>query len=119
MRKLSWKSLLAWALAAFFVVGSAINLLDPPSTAAEYQGWGYPGWFHFVTGGMELATAVLLLAGTTRLVGAAIGCMVMIGATTTLIAYGAYAHAALPIIVLGLLIIVGWSAFWSQKAVSA
>ena len=119
MRKLSWKSLLAWALAAFFVVGCTINLLDPPATAAEYQGWGYPHWFHVVTGGMELATAVLLIAAATRLVGAAIGCLVMIGAAVTLIVHGAYAHAVLPLVILGLLVFVGWAAFRTQSAVPA
>jgi DoxX-like family len=95
------------------------DLLDPPSTAAEYQDWGYPNWFHFVTGGMELATAVLLIAAATSLIGAAIGCMVMIGAVGTLIAHGGYAHAILPLVILGLLVFVGWATFRTQTAASA
>jgi len=34
-----------------------INLLAPGSTAAEYKRWGYPDWFHFVTGALELERA--------------------------------------------------------------
>jgi hypothetical protein len=26
----------------------------------EYQRWGYPDWFHFMTGGLELVVALLL-----------------------------------------------------------
>jgi len=119
MHKLSWRSLLAWALAAFFVVGSSINLLDPPSVAAEYQGWGYPPWFHFVTGGMEVATAVLLIAAATRFVGAAVGCVVMLGAAATLVIHGVYMHAVLPLVILAFLVVVGRAAHRSQATVSA
>ena len=66
MSKLPWKPILAWILAAFFVFGAAVNISAPESVAADYQRWGYPDWFHFATGGLELATAVLLAQAGTR-----------------------------------------------------
>ena len=73
MSKISWRQVLALALAAFFVVGSLSNIFAPPSIYEEYLRWGYPRWFHFVTGSLELTTAVLLARAQTRLWGSALG----------------------------------------------
>jgi hypothetical protein len=74
MSKISWRQVSALALAAFFVVGSLSNIFAPPSIYEEYLRWGYPRWFHFVTGSLELTTAVLLVRAQTRLWGSALGC---------------------------------------------
>ena len=66
MSKIPWRNLFALALAAFFVVGSLSNNFAPGSIYEEYLRWGYPPWFHFVTGALELTTAVLLARASTR-----------------------------------------------------
>ena len=114
---LSGRSSLQWVLAAFFLLGSAINIIAPGSTAADYQRWGYPAWFHFVTGAMELATCVLLITPPARPFGAALGSAVMLGAITTLLVHGEYAHAGLPAGILALLILVGWMALRASPTV--
>jgi hypothetical protein len=108
MSKIPWRQVLAWALAAFFVAGSLGNLFAPRSIYEEYLKWGYPHWFHFVTGSLELTTAVLLARAPTRLWGAALGCTVMCAALGTVIIHGEYAHAAPPLVAAGLAIVVGW-----------
>jgi hypothetical protein len=115
MSHLTWNVILAWALAAFFILGAAINVLAPGSTAAEYRRWGYPDWFHFVTGGLEFATAVLLTVTATRLFGVGLGGAVMLAAVATVIVHGEYVRAAPPVAVLILLVAVGWSALWLDK----
>ena len=110
MFDLALSPILAWALAAFFGVGSVVNVLAPGATAAEYRRWGYPDWFHFVTGGLELATAVLLALPTTRLLGAGLGAAIMLAAAATVIVHGEYARAAAPIVVLILLAVTAWTA---------
>jgi hypothetical protein len=109
MRKFSWKPILAWALAGFFALGSAVNISAPESVAADYRNWGYPDWFHFVTGGAELTTAVLLALSLTRVLGAALGSCVMLAAAATVAVHGEYAHAILPIIILTLAVVVAWT----------
>jgi hypothetical protein len=42
--------------------------------------------------------------------GAPLGSVVMLGAITTLLVHGEYAHAGLPVGILALLILVGWVA---------
>jgi hypothetical protein len=104
-----WQPVLSWALAAFFSLGSWLNARDPKSIAA-YRTWGYPEWFHLVTAGFEFATAALLIAAATRLYGAGLGCVVMIGAIATLIVHGEYSHAILPTAIFASLVAIGWAA---------
>ncbi len=78
MSKISWRQVSALAPAAFFVVGSLSNIFAPGSIYQEYLRWGYPPWFHFVTGSLELTAAVLLAQARTRLWGSALGCTVML-----------------------------------------
>jgi hypothetical protein len=109
MFHLSWNSILSWAIAAFFVLGGVINVLALGSTTAEYRRWGYPDWFHFATGVLEFATAILLALTTTRLLGAGLGAAVMLAAIVTVVFHGEYVRAAPPAIVLVLLAIIAWA----------
>ena len=107
MSKISWRQVLPLALAAFFVVGSLSNIFAPRSIIEEYLKWGYPHWFHFVTGSLELMTAVLLARARTRLWGSALGCTVMLAALTTVTVHGEYGHGVAPLVVATLSIVVG------------
>ena len=108
MRKLSGRSIFAWLLALFFVVGSSTNLFATEGILAEYRLWGYPDWFHYLTGTMELTSAILLAIARTRLFGVLLGGVVMVGAAATLLLHDEYAHALAPIVVLALLGLCGW-----------
>jgi hypothetical protein len=115
MSKISWCQVSALALAAFFVVGSLSNIFAPASIYEEYLRWGYPRWFHFVTGSLELTTAVLLARTQTRLWGSALGCTVMLAALATVTLHGEYGHGAAPLVAATLSILVGWIA-WRNGA---
>jgi hypothetical protein len=119
MSKISWHQVLALALAAFFVVGSLSNIFAPGSIYEEYLRWGYPHWFHFVTGSLELTTAVLLARTRTRLWGSALGCTVMLAALATVTLRGEYGHGVAPLVVATLSIVVGWIAWRRRLASSA
>jgi DoxX-like family len=108
LSRVSWRQVLPLALAAFFVVGSFSNIFAPRSILEEYLKWGYPHGFHFVTGSLELTTAVLLAWARTRLWGAALGCAVMLAALATVTLHGEYAHGVAPLVVATLSIVVGW-----------
>jgi hypothetical protein len=118
MSKISWRQVPALALAAFFVVGSLTNIFAPGSIYEEYLRWGYPHWFHFVTGSLELTTAVLLVRARTRLWGAALGCAVMLAALATVTRHGEYGHGVAPLVVATLSIVVGWIA-WRERLPSS
>ncbi|CAG4902229.1 DoxX family protein [Paraburkholderia gardini] len=114
MSRISWRQVLPLALAAFFVVGSLSNIVAPRSIIEEYLKWGYPHWFHFVTGSLELMTAVLLARARTRLWGSALGCTVMLAALATVTLHGEYRHGVAPLVVATLSIVVGWIT-WRQR----
>ena len=118
MSKISWHQVPALALAAFFVVGSLSNIFAFGSIYEEYLRWGYPHWFHFVTGSLELTTAVLLVRARTRLWGSALGCTVMLAALATVTLHGEYGHGAAPLVVVILSIVVGWIA-WQKPLPSS
>lgn len=118
MSKISRRQVLALALAAFFVVGSLSNIFAPPPIYEEYLRWGYPHWFHLVTGSLELTTAALLAWAPTRLWGAALGCTVMLAALTTVTLHGEYGHGVAPFAVAALSIPVGWIA-WRKRLSSS
>ena len=110
MSKISWARSWPWRL-PLLVVGSLSNIFARPSIYEEYLHWGYPRWFHFVTGSLELTTAVLLARGQTRLWGSALGCTVMLAALATVTLHGKYGHAVAPLIAAALSILVGWIAW--------
>ena len=114
MSRISRRQVLALALAAFFVVGSLSNIFAPPSIYEEYLQWGYPNWFHFVTGSLELTTVILLARARTRLWGSALGCAVMLAALATVTLHGEYGHAVAPLVAAALSILVGWIA-WRER----
>ncbi|WP_027801785.1 DoxX family protein [Paraburkholderia dilworthii] len=114
MSRISWRRVLPWVLAAFFVVGSLSNIVAPRSIFEEYLKWGYPHWFHFVTGSLELMTAVLLARARTRLWGSVLGCTVMLAALATVTVHGEYGHGVAPLVVAALSIVVGWIA-WPKR----
>ncbi|WP_069268945.1 DoxX family protein [Paraburkholderia nodosa] len=114
MSKISWRQVLPLVLAAFFVVGSLSNIVAPRSIFEEYLKWGYPQWFHFVTGSLELMTALLLARPRTRLWGSALGCTVMLAALATVAVHGEYGHGVAPLVAATLSIVVGWIA-WRER----
>ena len=117
MSRISWRQVLPLALAAFFVVGSLSNIFAPESIYEEYLKWGYPRWFHFVTGSLELTTAILLFRAPSRLLGSALGCTVMLAALATVILHGEYGHAVPPLVAATLSLAVGWTS-WRKRMAS-
>lgn len=116
MSKISWRQVLPLVLAAFFVVGSLINIGAPGSISDEYLRWGYPRWFHFVTGSLELTAAVLLFRAPTRLLGVALGGTVMLAALATVVVHGEYGHAVPPLFAATLSVVVGWISWRKRQA---
>ncbi|PFH20225.1 MULTISPECIES: DoxX family protein [Burkholderia] len=114
MSKITWRQVFPLVLAAFFVVGSLSNIVAPRSIFEEYLKWGYPHWFHFVTGSLELMTALLLARARTRLWGSALGCTVMLAALATVAVHGEYGHGVAPLVVAILSIAVGRLA-WRER----
>lgn len=106
MRNISWQAVLAWLLAAFFIMGGVMNIFATDAILDDYRRWGFPGWFHMLTGVLELAGAAALLFPASRLWGGGLLACVMGGAATTTLRHGEFAHAAAPLVILALLLVL-------------
>ncbi len=111
MRGLPWIEILSWALAAFFLIGFFINTFAVKKVGPDYRRWGYPDWFHFVSGGLDLVVALLLPAELTRPYGVVLGCCIMLVAIATVVWHREYPRALSPLVVFVLLAIVGSTLF--------
>ena len=109
MSAIFWVQGLTGALSAFFALGFVINTFAVKKVGPEYERWGYPDWFHFVSGGLELLVALLLPAAVTRPFGIMLGSAIMLAAVATVIYHREHPRAVPPFIVFVLLAILGWT----------
>ena len=107
MSAISWIHGVTGALSAFFALGFAINTFAVRKVGPEYERWGYPDWFHYVSGGLELLVALLLQATVTRPFGIVLGGAIMLAAIATVIYHREHPRAVPPFIVFVLLAILG------------
>lgn len=75
--------IVSYVMAAAFGFFGLMKFLGGQMVLDQFDGWGYPGWFAYVTGALEVATAVLLAVTGTRFYGAALGAVIMVGAAIT------------------------------------
>lgn len=108
MRRIKWTPVLRWVLAAFFVFGGLGNIFASETVLADYQRWGYPDWFHYLTGLLELSVAALLILRPRHFYGAALGAGVMLAAACTVILHGEYSHAIPPLVVFSFSVLIGF-----------
>jgi uncharacterized membrane protein YphA (DoxX/SURF4 family) len=97
-----------WSLtllvAAFFVSVGAPKLGG--GAVEQFVGWGYPGWFSYVIGAVEVGGAALLLLPRVAVFAAALLGANMLGAFATELISGG-PQALLPVVLLVLLAVVG------------
>lgn len=95
------------------IVGASglTKLIDPESWAQRFQDWGYPGWFSWPIGIIEVLAAIALVYPKTRFYGGAVIAGIMLGAAVTHIVAGEW--VALPVnVIAGVL--AGFSAWWTR-----
>ena len=103
MRPLAWHTWLSWGLVAFFVFAGVLNIVAPVSLQEDYARWGYPTWFHFATGALELASAFPQSRRATSRAGVVLGLLIMASAVATLFLHREWTHAVFPALILATL----------------
>jgi uncharacterized membrane protein YphA (DoxX/SURF4 family) len=82
----------AWVLAIVFAGSATANFIGPKPLRDAFARWGYPSYWHLVTGALELAAAVLLAIPQTRLLGVVLGAAITLAAFATVTWHREYAH---------------------------
>lgn len=99
MIAVSWRGLSKWGLVAFFVFAGLLNIFATAPLLAEYRRWGYPGWFHYATGLLELSSAFLQARRMTSQSGIGLGAAIMAAAVLTLAFHQEWGHAVFPLLI--------------------
>jgi putative oxidoreductase len=104
---------LSLVVACWFVGSGLSKLVSAEGQVANFIRWGYPTWFRYVTGLLELSGAALLLVSLfiPRLaaVGAALIAAIMCGAIYTRAAHQEAAGTLIPpVLLLAAAIVIGW-----------
>ena len=74
-----------WLLVAGFFGAGLFNAIGTPATQSDFVRWGYPRWWSFVTGGLEIMSAVLIAPPASRIVGLALGAVIIAAAVMTVL----------------------------------
>jgi len=114
MSMIPWRHIFAGALVAFFLLGGALNIFASTEIRADYDRWGYPDWFHYITGLLEWTAAALIALPRTRLLGSVLAGCVMGAASATVFLHGEFGHAVTPLVILALVATNGWLT-WKGK----
>jgi len=112
-RKFSWKAgaltTLSLLLAAMFLMAGGMKLMGAQMHVDNFARWGYPSWFLYVTGLVEIVAAALIAYRPTRFFGGAILEVTMVGAVVTHVIAAEMMMTVVPGVLLVLSGIVTWA----------
>jgi hypothetical protein len=83
-----------WLLVAAFFGAGVFNAIGTRATREGFARWGYPSWWHWVTGGLEILSAALIALPPVRGVGLGLGALVIVVAALTVLRHREYVHLA-------------------------
>jgi DoxX-like family len=81
-----------WLLVAAFFGAGVFNAIGAQGTQNDFARWGYPRWWSFFTGGLEIASAVLIALPASRNVGLALGAVIIAAAVMTVLRHRDLSH---------------------------
>jgi uncharacterized membrane protein YphA (DoxX/SURF4 family) len=113
MTSAKFKAGAVWALsgllALMYVSSGAMKFVNPEA-AQKFAAWGYPDWFRVLVAVVEIAGGVLLLVPRVAWLAAGALAVVMVGAAVTHFrTAGEEAQAAVPLVFLAALLLVGYA----------
>jgi len=77
---------------AAFLGAGLFNVIGTPATRSDFARWGYPPWWRHLTGGLEMATAILVALPTTRGAGLILGVIIITAAAVTVLRSREFSH---------------------------
>ncbi|WP_292414092.1 MULTISPECIES: DoxX family protein [unclassified Methylophaga] len=102
-------------LAAIFFLSGAAKLAGLAFEIQAFERWGYPLWFMYLTGFIEVSGAVVLLIKPVRALAAAGLSLFMIGPVVT---HVLHAEWGMMMVALAIMLLAGWIAWQWRESVS-
>jgi hypothetical protein len=81
-----------WLLVAGFFGAGLFNAIGTSATQSNFARWGYPRWWSFLTGGLEIMSAVLIALPASRIIGLALGAAIISAAVLTVLRHRDLSH---------------------------
>jgi DoxX-like family len=81
-----------WLLVAGFFGAGLFNAIGTPATQSDFARWGYPRWWSRLTGGLEMMSGILIALPVGRIVGLALGAVIIAAAVLTVLRYREFRH---------------------------
>lgn len=103
--------IIAGLLTLAFLGSGATKLIAMEPMPEQFQGWGYPIWFMYVTGLIEVGCAALVAIPKTRLIGGLGLFFTMIGAIGTHLIHAEFGALVAP----SVLLILAGSVLWLEQ----
>jgi uncharacterized membrane protein YphA (DoxX/SURF4 family) len=100
--------ILSGLVAAMMLFAGGSKLAGAPEQVKGFAAMGFPAWFLYVTGAIEVGGAILLLIPKTAVFGVLLLGATMIGATISVLKMGDVGHAPIPFVFLVVIAIIGW-----------
>jgi hypothetical protein len=83
-----------WLLVTAFTGAGIFNAIGTSATRQGFIRWGYPSWWCYVTGALEIATAVLIAVPLSRAFGLIVGGLVIASVAATILRQREFSHLA-------------------------
>jgi len=102
------KIVLCVLLGIFFIVAGGAKLMGNPSQVEHFAQWGYPLWFVYLTGIIEVGGGLCVFIPKTQWYGIVVLSITMVGAALTHLRAGEMGAVPVPLVLLGLLLLLAW-----------
>jgi uncharacterized membrane protein YphA (DoxX/SURF4 family) len=108
MKKLI-KAALWIVLGAMFIMAGGAKLMGQHSQVEHFAQWGYPLWFLYLTGIIEVGGGICLFIPKAQFYGIVVLSITMVGAALTHLRAGEMSAFPVPVVLLALLLMLAWT----------
>ncbi len=102
-------------LGGMFIMAGGAKLMGNHSQVEHFAQWGYPLWFLYVTGMIEVGGGICLFIPKAQFYGIVVLSMTMVGAALTHLRAGEMEAFPVPVVLLCLLAMLAWTMRKSLK----
>ena len=99
---------LSGLIALAMIMAGGTKLPGSDEQIKNFAALGYPAWFLYVTGVIEIVDGILLLIPRTAVFGVLLLGATMVGAVLSLLKVGDVAHSPIPLAFLLVIALIGW-----------